>query len=226
VITAKRRYKSVSFSQSICTAPTNPIVNLLGIITKSAELKEIDLKMKGLPDKKYLNECFNYETDTGHLFWKVRPIHHFNTSRGMNIANSMYSYKKAGALSPDGYIYLKIAGVCYLAHRIIWCMINGEFPPDQVDHIDHCRSNNHIENLRLATNQENHRNRSISSNNKSGTTGVTWHKRDRSWRAQIQIDGKSTTLGTFKDKSEAIKVREAANIKYGYHPNHGCKGEM
>lgn len=35
------------------------------------------------------------------------------------------------------------------------------------------------------------------------------------------IKKKNTNLGYFKTIEEAAKVRKAAEIKYGYHPNHG-----
>ena len=63
-----------------------------------------------------------------------------------------------------------------------------------VDHINHDKINNHISNLRYATDAENNQNRSIGSNNTSGTTGVCFNKRDKKWRAQIDADGRNIYL--------------------------------
>jgi hypothetical protein len=114
------------------------------------------------PTQEYLNECFRYDPKTGHLFWKVRPLHHFNSSHGMNITNSQFSNHRAGTLQSKGYVAVMVNGKGYRAHRIIWMMIHGLFPPDELDHVNHQRDDNRIENLRLATSQENKRNSSIS----------------------------------------------------------------
>jgi hypothetical protein len=61
---------------------------------------------------------------------------------------------------------------------------------------------------------QNARNRSKSKNNKSGTTGVTWIKKDRKWRAYIRVDKRLVYLGSFSDITEAVKVRKEAEKKY------------
>ena len=70
------------------------------------------------------------------------------------------------------YTYISIYGKRYPAHRLAWLYIYGEWPPDQIDHIDGEPSNNRLDNLRLATNSENQQNRKIASNNTSGAKGV------------------------------------------------------
>jgi len=34
-----------------------------------------------LPEQEYLNECFRYDSESGDLFWKKRPQHHFVNSK-------------------------------------------------------------------------------------------------------------------------------------------------
>jgi hypothetical protein len=41
--------------------------------------------------------------------------------------------------------------------------------------------------------------------------------------ARISKNGKRKTIGSFKSKDEAIEARAKANLKYGYHVNHGRK---
>ncbi len=45
-------------------------------------------------------------------------------------------------------------------------------------------------------------------------TGVTWHSKYQVWYANISYQGKKYYLGTFTDEDEAIKVYEAAYLKY------------
>lgn len=91
----------------------------------------------------------------------------------------------------------------------------------QVDHIDHDRLNNRPENLRPVSQHENLKNVSRKALNASGIVGASYVTRDRRRVVQIYIDKKNTNLGYFKTIEEAAKVRKAAEIKYGYHPNHG-----
>tara|TARA_R110000851_G_C12889568_1_gene546964 strand:+ start:183 stop:755 length:573 start_codon:yes stop_codon:yes gene_type:complete len=173
------------------------------------------------PTQEYLKSIFQYNPETGDLYWKVRPLNHFKNSHGMNVFNARFSNNKAGSPNDFGYIMVGINGKIYLAHRLIWCLFNGSYPPDHIDHINHNSADNRIFNLRPATGEENQRNRSISRKNISGTIGVSWCKRTNKWVAQVTINGKTIFLGRFIDKADAIKAREKVNIKYSFHKNHG-----
>ena len=82
-----------------------------------------------------------------------------------------------------------------------------------VDHKDRDKLNNHISNLRWATNIENSQNASIRSDNTSGVKGV-WVKRDSKWIAEIYINGVKKHLGSFTNKEDAITARSNAEIQY------------
>jgi len=69
-------------------------------------------------------------------------------------------------------------------------------------------------NLRWATKTVQSRNCSLSSNNKSGVTGVSWCKQQEVWRATITVAWKSISLGRFKDLDDAIKARKNAEKEY------------
>lgn len=43
----------------------------------------------------YLSECFDYNKNTGELFWKARPIHHFNSLKGQQTFNGQFAGKKS-----------------------------------------------------------------------------------------------------------------------------------
>jgi len=90
--------------------------------------------------------------------------------------------------------------------------MTGELPELEIDHINRIRDDNCWTNLRTATRIQNSRNMGKSPRNKSGTTGVYWSKYHQKWTAQIL----KKHLGFFTDKDEAIKVRKAAELKYGF----------
>ncbi len=83
-----------------------------------------------------------------------------------------------------------------------------------VDHIDRNKLNNHVNNLRFATDSENGSNRTIGSNNTSGIVGVYFCKDRNKWRAVIKKDGKKIHLGYFESKEEAIEARSKAEETY------------
>lgn len=95
-------------------------------------------------------------------------------------------------------------------HRLIVDARDDEI----VDHIDRNRLNNIKNNLRLTDDTGNARNASISKNNTSGYTGVTFDKKRNKWIAQIVVNYNNITIGRFNDKEDAIKARLRAEVKY------------
>lgn len=138
-----------------------------------------------------VNELLQYNKESGILTWKVSP--RYNIEVG----------DVAGTLHPNGYIYIKIKGKRYLAHRLIFLLLYGEFPPNSVDHINNVRSDNRRCNLRRVTIRENNQKNLKYKNNTSGVTGVGLDKRYNRWYARL--NGKH--IGNYKTKEEAIKGR-------------------
>ena len=126
-----------------------------------------------------------------------------------------------GYINPEGYRQIGIDHKYYKAHRLAWFYVHKEWPIDQLDHINHKKDDNRIDNLREVSNQENHKNLGRRSDNISGCAGVGWYGRKNKWVARIQVGDKRICLGYFVDLAEAILAREAATIKYGFHKNHG-----
>lgn len=133
--------------------------------------------------------------------------------------------KVAGCLNKaHGYVNIIIDREIYLAHRLAWLYMTGSFPESQIDHINHIRNDNRWVNLRDVTHVENQQNKNVQKNNSSGVAGVHWDKRSKKWWARIGVNGKIVSLGYYKNKTDAVKARKEAEIKHGYHPNHGLKG--
>ena len=119
----------------------------------------------------------------------------------------------------EGYISVSIGGKEYLLHRVIWFMQTGLWP-EEVDHIDHNRSNNIWDNLREVIKTDNQKNTSLSKNNSSGVNGVRQLPSGR-YSAFIMVNRKQISLGTRDTLDEAAALRKAADAHYGFHANHG-----
>lgn len=97
----------------------------------------------------------------------------------------------------------------------------GKLLNGSVDHVNGVRDDNRISNLRIATPEDNARNKKQGALNKSGSMGVYWVKADRKWRVRIGVNGKYVSVGVFSNLEDALEARKTAEIKYGYHENHG-----
>jgi len=98
-------------------------------------------------------------------------------------------------------------------HHAIFLMHHG-FLPKYIDHKDGNPLNNKIENLRAATQSQNMGNSKMSNKNTSGYKGVTWRKDTKKWLAQIMINGKHISLGSYAKKEEAADAYKNAAEKY------------
>ena len=151
--------------------------------------------------KQLLQKLFEYKD--GNLIWKIKP------SQKVNIGDI------AGCVS-DGYIQIQINKKLYKAHRLIWMFHNGDIETGlDVDHINRIKSDNRIENLRLATVSQNQSNVTKYKNNTSGYKGVSWDKRRKKWRAQINHNNKKIHIGYFDtpELAHAAYIAAAAKLQ-------------
>ena len=82
------------------------------------------------------------------------------------------------------------------------------------DHKNRNGLDNRKDNLHIANNSINGHNRRRQVNNTSGYRGVTWHKKDKKWRANIQVNGKTIYCGNYSDVLLAAKAYDSAAIRY------------
>jgi len=115
----------------------------------------------------------------------------------------------AGWVNAQGYRCVSLDGSTYLAHRLAWLFVNGEWPLDQIDHINGVRSDNRISNLRASSQHQNMQNTSARSDSSTGLKGV-FPVRSGKWAAQIQANKKVHHLGTFASKEEAFAAYQSA----------------
>jgi hypothetical protein len=154
-------------------------------------------RFKPLPPLEELNRLF--ELRDGVLYWKI------------HISSRAPKGSFAGTVHKTGYVFIGYNKKLYLAHRIAYFMSTGIDPgPLTIDHINGERADNRLDNLRLATHEENSRNRNgTQSNNTSGVRGVFWDAKMRKWKAQVRASGKLKSIGHFSTIQEA----ESAVIK-------------
>ncbi|WBK39666.1 hypothetical protein [Xanthomonas phage L522] len=150
-----------------------------------------------------VDKLLSYDPETGLLTWKI--------NRSNVKAGSV-----AGSLSHYRYLDVRLHSKLYKAHRLAWLLHTGAWPTDHIDHIDGCRTNNRISNLRECSNAENRQNQKRRSDNTSGVPGVGWHKQAGKWAARIRVNGKTISLGLFDSIEEAAAARAAAKAQY--HP--------
>ena len=162
-----------------------------------------------LPSQEILNEYFIYNPINGKLYNKI----HRNPAARKGA--------EAGTMGLKGYRQLSMDRVIYYVHRIIWKMVTGNDPAEELDHVNHSRTDNRMDNLREVTPSENQRNSSMAKNNTSGVTGVHWQEDRQKWNAQIVVENKTVYLGRFTQRWHAIRARKLAEVGYGFHPNHG-----
>lgn len=133
----------------------------------------------------------HYDSETGIFTWKIS---------GYGIRKN----KQAGGLSPDGYKTIMINGKNYMAHRLVWLYVYGEFPINYIDHINHNKLDNRLINLRHATNSENQQNRNLpASHNKVGFLGVIKRKERNTYHGQVYVNKKCYKTKSFKTPEEA-----------------------
>jgi hypothetical protein len=158
------------------------------------------------------NELFSYKD--GFIFWRKY------------VGGNSRLGAMAGWEDGKGYLQVRTKGKTYGVHRIIWSIHNGDIPEGvEIDHIDGDPMNNLIENLRLVDRTGNCRNMKIPRHNKSGVIGVSWCKRTSKWFASIRVDNKEIFLGRYVNISEAAEARKRAEVKFGFHENHGRVGK-
>lgn len=119
-----------------------------------------------------------------------------------------------------GYRVVEIKGRGILVHRVIWYMLKGIWPEHTIDHINGIRDDNRIENLRDVPQQVNQMNTKTYNTNSSGCIGIRSHRNGR-YEARITFKGVTETLYSGYDLLEAVCARKSAEIRLGFHKNHG-----
>lgn len=148
-----------------------------------------------------------YDPDTGLFKW----------------VSGKYVGQVAGTKNKLGYCRIYIVGhfFRFLAHRLAWLYMTGEWPSKYIDHIDGNPENNKWNNLRQVSSSQNSLNSRVNTKNKSGIKGVSFMKQIKKWKAKVQINKVVFVLGYFDnldDAAEAVRAgRERLHGEFAHH---------
>lgn len=140
-----------------------------------------------------VRELLDYDPETGLLRWRAQRC---NVAAG----------SVAGSPAPAGAVRIGIDGVIYLAHRLAWLYVNGEWPKMCIDHINGDPKDNRIANLRDVRIQVNSQNRRKPRRiNNTGLIGAAWDERRGHYIARIRDSERQRTryIGSFATAEEA-----------------------
>lgn len=147
-------------------------------------------------------ELLAYDPETGEFRRRV--------SRG----NGVRAGSGASGIDSYGYIQIRIDGVRYKAHRLAWLIVTGAWPKGEIDHINGVRSDNRFANPRDVSHSIDKQNQQRAPvNSKTGCLGVTWHKRDKKFQAQLRASGRRIFLGHFDTLLDAAAARKSAELR-------------
>ena len=158
------------------------------------------------PTQDRIKELLHYCPHTGRFTWIK--------ARGNKASGS-----PAGYTDPKGYVYIAIDKKDYAAHRLAWIYTHGVEPQDEIDHKNHVKDDNRIDNLRPATHAQNCAHRRIRKDNFVGYKGVQLYR--GKYASRITVNGRQRRLGTFNTPEEAyIAYLAAAQDAFGkfHHP--------
>lgn len=153
-----------------------------------------------------LKDILSYDLDTGEWHWLK------------NMTSRARAGTVAGTVRKDGYVQITINKKIYLAHRLAWFYVIGDWPPCKIDHKNCQKTDNRWNNLRLASDEQNAANRKLGKTNTTGHKGVYLDRRTGRWYAECA----DVYLGTFPTKEEAAEAYvKAASLRYGEYANAG-----
>jgi len=157
----------------------------------------------------------SYDAETGKLYWKPRPVEMFSDGRHTAAHscakwNAKHAGKEAFTSASGGRPEGRIFGRGFRAHRVIWAIVTGEWPKEEIDHKDRNPLNNRFDNLRPCTHRQNLMNQSSTAGSTSAFIGVSFSRSRKKWIAQISPSRRRIYLGRFDREEDAAMAYDAA----------------
>ena len=150
-----------------------------------------------------LREVLDYDHATGLFVWRRAISSH-----------AVVGSPAGGLKPPKNYVWIRIDGRGYYAHRLAWLWTTGDWPSGDVDHRNLDHSDNRWVNIRPASRSNNRCNQRARRDNKSGLKGIFFHKGHGTWYARISKDGQHHHLGVFAtaEAAHAAYIEAAARL--------------
>jgi len=146
--------------------------------------------------------------------YRTGKVERFFRNKGWKIVENTDNNK--------GYNHININKTLILRHRLIaYCflgldnIVGNQEKTNVIDHIDHNRINNCVENLRITTQYGNQQNR-------KNVKGYCFNKKINKYQAYIMVNGKKINLGYYIIEEDAKNARLKGEEKY--HKNGVYKG--
>lgn len=141
-----------------------------------------------------LCSSLRYDPKTGHF---IRLTDHF-----MFPAGSI-----AGTVLDTGYRTIRVGGQRFLAHRLAWFYVYGEWP-SEIDHINRDKGDNRLVNMRISNRNLNMLNSGGKKASELGIKNIT--RKRKSFSVHINTDSGPVYRKTFRCLGIAIKARNLA----------------
>lgn len=150
-----------------------------------------------------LKELLSYDPETGIFIRKITTG--WRSQAGMR-AGGTASHQR-------GYSLIRVDTARYLAHRLAWFYVYGEWP-EEIDHIDGDAGNNAIANLRHVSHLQNTWNSSVRSHNKFGHRNI--RPNGRKFQVSFSSANKRIFHKSYPSLDAAIVARDqTARLLYG-----------
>lgn len=154
------------------------------------------------PSVARLCELFTYDSESGKLIRRITT-----SSRAVAGSTPGWIEVRGG----HRRLRIEVDGRSFLAHRIVWAIVTGAWPKDDIDHRDGDGLNNRFANLRSATKAINAQNRqrsvrrTVSPGLPLGVDSAPNAGKKR-FRAVITANGKKHYLGAHETAEAAHKA--------------------
>lgn len=137
-----------------------------------------------------IQECIEYNPDTGFLTWKKSPD----------------EVKKIGDIAgytpSHTYARVRIDGKMFFSHKVAWFLYYGKYPKEYIRHIDGNKANNKINNLSIG------RKSTRKEIDVSVPLFVQYVRNSDKWKLFYKKNGRKVTVKYYTSKGAAMKAQK------------------